>query len=225
MSWFSDLYRSAVGKKAVMAVSGLVLFGFVLGHMAGNLKLYLGPQAYNAYADFLRTVGEPAVPRGALLWVARGVLLAAVVLHVAAAWQLSRLARAARPAGYVGGTRIHTSYASRTMRWGGVIILLFVVYHLLHLTWGTLHPSFEPGNVYHNVVAGFQVWWVSVFYVAAQVALGFHLYHGLWSLFQSLGWNHPRFNAWRLTFAHVFAWVVTLGNVSFPLAVLSGLVR
>lgn len=225
MAWFPDFYRSAVGKKAVMAATGIVLFAFVLGHMLGNLKLYLGPEALNSYAAFLRTVGEPLVPAYTLLWAVRLVLIVCVVLHVAAAWQLSRSSRAARPIGYAAGVRIHTTYASRTMRWGGVIILLFVLYHLLHLTWGTVHPSFVPGDVYHNVVAGFQVWWVCLVYVVAQVALGFHLYHGLWSMFQSLGWNHPRFNLWRNGFAHAFAWIVTLCNVSFPVAVLSGLVR
>jgi succinate dehydrogenase / fumarate reductase, cytochrome b subunit len=224
MAWFGDLYRSAVGKKAVMAVSGLVLFAFVLGHMLGNLKLYMGPRAINDYAAFLRSAGAPELPPGALLWTVRLVLLAAVGLHMGAAWQVSRASWAARPHAYAVRPRIHTTYASRTMRWGGVIILLFVIYHLLHLTWGTLHPSFVPGDVYHNVVSGFQVWWVALFYVAAQVALGFHLYHGLWSLFQSLGGNHPRFNRWRNGFAHAFAWIVTLGNVSFPLAVLAGVV-
>ncbi len=225
MAWFPDLYRSAVGKKAVMAATGIILFGFVLGHLLGNLKLYLGPEALNSYSRFLRTAGEPVVPANVLLWAVRLVLIAAVVLHVWAAWQLSRASRAARPDAYVAGTRIHTTYASRTMRWGGVIILLFVIYHLLHLTWGTVHPAFVPGDVYHNVVTGFQVWWVSFFYIAAQVALGFHLYHGLWSMFQSLGWNHPRFNLWRNGFAHAFAWLITVGNISFPVAVLSGLVR
>jgi succinate dehydrogenase / fumarate reductase, cytochrome b subunit len=225
MAWFTDLYRSAVGKKAVMAATGIILFGFVLGHLLGNLKLYLGPDALNSYSRFLRTVGEPVVPANVLLWAVRLLLIAAVVLHVWAAWQLSRASRAARPDGYVAGTRIHTAYASRTMRWGGVIILLFVIYHLLHLTWGTVHPGFVPGDVYHNVVTGFQVWWVSLFYIAAQIALGFHLYHGLWSMFQSLGWSHPRFNLWRDGFAHAFAWLITLGNISFPVAVLSGLVR
>jgi succinate dehydrogenase / fumarate reductase cytochrome b subunit len=225
MAWFPELYRSAVGKKAVMAATGIVLFGFVVGHMVGNLKLYLGPEAINTYADFLRRAGEPVLPAGVLLWSVRVALILAVTLHVGAAWQLTRLGRAARPRRYVAGTRLHTAYASRTMRWGGVIILLFVIYHLLHFTWGTVHPSFVPGDVYHNVVAGFQVWWVAAFYVAAQIALGFHLYHGLWSLFQSLGWNHPRFNLWRDGFAHAFAWIITLGNISFPLAVLGGLVR
>jgi succinate dehydrogenase / fumarate reductase, cytochrome b subunit len=225
MAWFPDLYRSAVGKKAVMAATGIVLFAFVLGHLLGNLKLYLGPLAYNDYARFLRTVGEPVVPAGVLLWTVRVVLLACVLLHIEAAWRLTLLSREARPMAYVAGTRIHTTYASRTMRWGGVIILLFVVYHLLHFTWGTVHPSFVPGDVYHNVVTGFQVWWVAIFYIVAQIALGLHLYHGLWSMFQSLGWNHPRFNLWRNGFAHAFAWIVTAGNVSFPVAVLSGLVR
>ena len=224
MSWFGEVYRSAVGKKAVMAVSGIVLFGFVLGHMVGNLKLYEGPEVLNAYARFLRTVGTPAVPPSGLLWIARSVLLVAVVLHVWASWQVTRMSRAARPSAYDRRAVVQASYASRTMRWGGVIILLFVVYHLLDLTFGKLNPSFREGDVYHNVVASFSVWWVAAFYVVAQVALGFHLYHGLWSLFQSLGWSHPRFNRWRRGFATAFAWIITLGNVSFPLAVLSGLI-
>lgn len=225
MTWFSDIYRSAVGKKAVMAVSGLVLFGFVLVHMIGNLKLYAGAEAMNAYGEFLREMGYPALPHAGLLWILRLVLLAAVVLHIWSAWELTRMARAARPAGYAVKLKNHTSYASRTLRWGGVILLLFVIYHLLHLTWGTVHPGFVAGKPYENVVAGFQIWWVSLFYIAANLALGLHLYHGLWSLFQSLGWNHPRYNPWRRTFAQAFAVVVTLGNVSFPVAVMAGLVR
>lgn len=224
MSWFGDFYRSAVGKKAVMALSGIVLFGYVLLHMIGNLKLYEGPQKLNAYAGFLREVGSPALPAYGALWIVRVVLLVAVVLHVWAAWQLTRMNRAARPVRYRKRDYVHTTYASRTMRWGGVILLLFVVYHLLHLTTGTAHPGFVEGDVYRNVVTGFQVWWVSAFYIAAQIALGFHLYHGLWSMFQSLGWNHPRFNHWRSAFAHAFAWIITLGNISFPLAVLAGIV-
>jgi succinate dehydrogenase / fumarate reductase cytochrome b subunit len=225
MSWFSDLYRSAVGKKAVMAVTGILLFGFVLVHMLGNLKMYEGPKFLNSYGVFLRHVGEPAVPAYVLLWIARLVLLGAVVLHLWAAWQLTRMSRAARPRDYATRLKIHTTYASRTMRWGGVIVLLFVVYHLLDLTAGVVNPHYVEGDVYHNVVASFSLWYVSLFYILAQVALGFHLYHGLWSLFQSLGWNHPRFNHWRSGFAHAFAWIITVGNISFPLAVLTGLVR
>lgn len=224
MSWFTDLYRSAVGKKAVMAVTGIILFGFILVHMVGNLHLYEGPQYMNDYGRFLRQVGAPAIPPHAALWIARAVLLAAVVLHIWAAWQVSRMNREARPVRYEQRAKKHTSYASRTMRWGGVIILLFVIYHLLHFTSGTVHPDFREGEPYHNVVAGFRIWWVSLFYIVAQAALGLHLYHGMWSLFQSLGWNHPRFNRWRDVFAHTFAWVITVGNISFPIAVLTGLV-
>jgi succinate dehydrogenase / fumarate reductase cytochrome b subunit len=224
MSWFSDISRSAVGKKAVMAVSGIILFGFVLVHMIGNLKLYEGPDKLNSYAGWLREVGSPAVPTSGLLWIARLVLLAAVVLHVWAAWQVTRMSRGARPQRYSQRRPVRMTYASRTMRWGGVIILLFVIYHLLHFTTGTVHDNFIEGDVYHNVVSGFRVWWVSLFYIVAQVALGFHLYHGLWSMFQSLGWNQPRFNPWRRWFAHAFAWIITLGNISFPVAVLTGVI-
>ena len=162
---------------------------------------------------------------GVLLWIARLVLLAAVALHIWAAWQVTRMSRQARPARYARRGDVQASYASRTMRWGGVIVLAFVVYHLLHFTTGSVHPDFHPGDVYANVVRGFRVWWVSAFYIVAQVLLGFHLYHGLWSMFQSLGWNHPRFNHWRSAFAHAFAWIVTLGNISFPLAVLAGVIH
>ncbi|HEV7517574.1 MAG TPA: succinate dehydrogenase cytochrome b subunit, partial [Thermoanaerobaculia bacterium] len=180
MSWFGDFYRSAVGKKAVMAVSGIVLFGFVLVHMIGNLKLYEGPQLLNSYAGFLRSVGSPAIPTSGLLWIARTVLLVAVVLHMWAAWQLTQMNRRARPAEYARRDIVHTTYASRTMRWGGVIILLFVVYHLLDLTWGVTNPAYVDKDVYHNVVASFSRWWISLFYIVAQLALGLHLYHGLW---------------------------------------------
>lgn len=239
MSWFSDVYRSAVGKKAVMAVTGIILFGFVLVHMVGNLHLYEGSHPVvvdgktkmvpyiNEYGTFLRQVGAPAVPPHAALWIARFVLLAAVLLHLWAAWQVTMLNRAARPQRYERPQVVHTTYAARTMRWGGVIILLFVIFHILNLTTGTVHPGgpFVEGDVRSNMVTGFSVWYVALFYVVAQVALGFHLYHGLWSMFQSLGWNHPRFNSWRNAFAHAFAWIITLGNISFPLAVFFGLVR
>jgi succinate dehydrogenase / fumarate reductase cytochrome b subunit len=225
MAWFTDFYKAAVGKKAVMAVTGILLLGFVLVHMIGNLHLYEGPGHLDEYGTFLRQVGAPALPPNGVLWLARLVLLTAVVLHIWAAWQVTRMSREARPAGYSYRQKVHTTYASRTMRWGGVIILLFIIYHILHFTTGTVHPSFREGAVYHNVVTGFSVWWVSLFYIVAQVALGFHLYHGVWSLFQSLGWNHPRFNHWREGLAHAFAWIITLGNISFPIAVLTGLVR
>lgn len=225
MSWFGDFARSAVGKKAVMAATGIILFGFVLLHMIGNLKLYEGPDILNSYAGFLREVGSPALPTSGLLWILRLALIAAVLLHMWAAWQLVQIDRRARPVAYTRRDVVQANYASRTMRWGGVIILLFVVYHLLDLTFGPANPDFIEGDVYHNVVASFSRWWVSLFYIVANVALGFHLYHGLWSMFQSLGWNHPRFNSWRNAFAHAFAWIITIGNVSFPLAVLAGIIR
>lgn len=225
MSWFGSFYRSAIGKKAVMAVTGLILFGFVLGHMAGNLKAFLGAGAFNHYAEWLRSVGEPAVPHGGLLWVARAVLLVAVVLHIHAATTLTLAARRARPVSYARREAVQVDYAARTMRWGGVILLLYVIYHLLHFTFGSAHPDFVPGDPYHNLVTAFRVPWVVAVYVAANLVLGFHLYHGLWSLFQSLGWNHPRYNRWRRGFAVLFAIVVTAGFVAVPLAVAAGVVR
>jgi len=208
-----------------MAVTGVFLFGWILLHMLGNLKLYLGAEHLNEYAKFLITMGAPALPNKALLWVSRTLLIVAVWLHIQAATQLTLMNRAARPVGYRDREYVVGTYAARTMRWGGVIILLFVIYHLLHFTTGTLHPSFIEGDVYHNVVTGFQVWWVSAFYIVANLALGLHLYHGLWSMFNSLGLNNPKFNHWKKVFATTFALVITAGNVSFPIAVLTGFVR
>ncbi|HEX5717579.1 MAG TPA: succinate dehydrogenase cytochrome b subunit [Thermoanaerobaculia bacterium] len=228
MSWFADLTRSAVGKKAVMAVTGIILFGFVFVHMVGNLKVYTGAEHMNAYGDFLRQVGAPALPPNGLLWLARLVLLASVGLHIWAAWSLTRMAKAARPSRYEHKEKNHTNYASRTMRWGGVIVLLFIIYHILHFTTGTVLPGFEAHRPYENLVRGFTgtLGTISaVFYIVANIALGMHLYHGIWSIFQSLGWSHPRFNPWRSWLAHGFAWLITLGNISFPLAVMTGLVR
>ncbi len=224
-TWFGTFYRSAIGKKAVMAVTGVFLFGWVFAHMFGNLKLYFGPEHYNAYAEWLRTIGAPFLPKIWALGVTRVLLLAATWLHIQAATQLTLMNRRARPVAYDKRDYVVASYAARTMRWGGVIIILFVIYHLMHLTWGTVHSDFVEGDPYHNVVTGFQVWWVSAFYVIANLALGLHLYHGLWSMFNSLGLNHPKFNAWRRVFATVFALVITLGNLSFPISVLLGVVR
>lgn len=220
--WFLNFYRSAIGKKAVMALTGLILFGFILGHMLGNLKLFMGADAINHYAEWLREIGTPALPPSGALWIARVVLLLAVVFHIDAAVRLTLMNRKARPHDYKKREYEAASYSARTMRWGGLIILLFVIYHLAHLTWGSAHHDFEPGNVYHNMVSGFRVPWVSAIYIVANVALGFHLYHGLWSLFQSLGWNHPRFNHWRRIFATTFAIVVTAGNIAMPIAVMAG---
>jgi succinate dehydrogenase cytochrome b subunit len=225
MAWLVEFYRSPVAKKLVMAVTGILLFGFVLFHMLGNAKMYLGEEAFNAYAEGLRAFGEPFIPHGQALWVARIGLLAAALLHIWSAWSLTLINRRARPTAYVRQETVKASYASRTMRWGGVILLLFIVYHLLHLTFGSVHGDFIPENPYHNVVAGFQNPIVSAFYILANLVLAFHLYHGLWSLFQSLGWNHPSYKSLRRGFATTFALLVTAGNVSFPLAVLAGIVK
>lgn len=222
--WGLGFYRSQLGKKAVMAVTGIILFGFVFFHMVGNLKVYLGAESLNAYAEGLRDLGEPILPRTFLLWTARSVLLGAVLLHIWSSLQLTIANRKARPVAYRRVDYAAANYAARTMRWGGVIIALFVVYHLAHLTFGTVHPDFVPGDVYHNFITGLRSPVVSGFYVLANLALGLHLYHGLWSLFQSLGLNNPRHNHWRDLFAKGFAAVVVIGNLSFPIAVLTGLV-
>src|SRR5262249_26832193 len=182
-TWFGTFYRSAIGKKAVMAVTGVFLFGWVFLHMAGNLKVYLGPEHYNEYAHWLRVMGAPLLPETSALWAVRVLLIIAVWLHIQAATQLTLMNRRARPLDYANRDYVGADYASRTMRWGGVIILLFVIYHLLHLTTGTLHRDFVLNDPYHNVVSGFQVWWVSAVYIVANLALGLHLYHGLWSMF------------------------------------------
>ena len=226
MTWFGNMYRSAIGKKAVMATTGLILFGFVLVHMLGNLKTYLGAEHMNEYAYFLRHVGEPLVPAGVLLWVARIVLLVCAVLHIYSAYELTMMNREARPVGYQAGRGfVKATYAARTMRWGGVILLLFIVYHLLHLTTGNAHPSFVEGDAYGNLVKGLRVWWSAAIYIVANLALGLHLYHGLWAMFGSVGLTNPRFESWRRNFAVLFAVVVTLGNLSFPIAILTGYVH
>jgi len=222
------LWSTTVGKKVVMAVTGLVLVGFVIAHMLGNLKIFLGPEAIDSYAVFLRTMGEPLVPYGLLLWVARIILLTSVALHVLAAVQLTRLNLAARPQGYDTKRSIATTYAARTMRYSGVVLALFVVYHLLHFTAGFV--GFNPGQfqelkVYHNVVAGFSVWYVSLFYILAMAALCLHLDHGVWSMFQTLGCNNARISTVLKGLSRVVALVVFAGFISVPVAVLAGWLR
>jgi succinate dehydrogenase / fumarate reductase, cytochrome b subunit len=225
MTWFGNFYGSAIGKKAVMALTGVMLFGFVFVHMVGNLKMYLGAAHFNEYAHWLRVFGAPAVPETGLLWIARIVLLAAVVLHIHSAYALTMMNREARPVDYGQRTVVKASYASRTMRWGGVIVLFFIIYHILHFTTGHAHPGFVKDDAYRNLVTGFRVWWVSAIYIVANLALGLHLFHGLWSMFGSLGLTNRRFESWRRNFATAFALIITAGNVSFPLAVLTGIVR
>jgi succinate dehydrogenase / fumarate reductase, cytochrome b subunit len=211
---------ASVGKKVVMALTGIVLFGFVTVHMLGNLQAYLGREPMNHYAEFLHTMLH-----GGGIWVFRGVLLASVILHAWAALSLTLANWAARPVGYRARQHQAATLASRTMRWSGVILGAFIVYHLLHLTTGTVHPDFVKGDAYHNFVTGFQSVPAAAFYVVAQVCLGFHLWHGVWSLTQTLGLSHPRYDVLRRRFAYVMAILVAGVNLSFPIAVLAGVIR
>jgi succinate dehydrogenase / fumarate reductase cytochrome b subunit len=222
-----DLYSTSVGKKYVMAITGIIGMGYVLAHAIGNLKMYLGPADFDEYADFLRRLLVPIVPRTVTLWLMRSVLVGAVLLHIHAAYGLTIINRQARPVKYQSERDYQAAnFASRTMRWTGIIILLFIVWHLLDLTAGTLNGSgYTRGDVYANVDRSLSRWPVSLIYIAGNVALGVHLYHGSWSLFQSMGWNNPRFNKWRRWFAWSFAGLITVINVSFPIAVLAGIVE
>jgi succinate dehydrogenase / fumarate reductase cytochrome b subunit len=216
------LYSTHIGKKYAMAVSGMVLMLFVFVHMLGNLKLYQGASAMDRYSAWLRRAGEPVLPHATLLWVVGIVLIAAGAIHVYSAYALTVVNRRARPESYRSPRDyVAASFASRTMRWTGIIVGLFVVFHLLDLTWGPANPGFRAGDPYHNVVASFQRWPVAIAYVVANLALATHLYHGAWSLFQSMGWVVR----WRRPFAVAFAAVIAVGNVSFPIAVLAGAIR
>ncbi|MEW6368743.1 MAG: succinate dehydrogenase cytochrome b subunit [Acidobacteriota bacterium] len=218
MRWIISYYGTTIGKKVFMAVTGLCLFGFVLVHMIGNLQVYAGQARLDAYAAFLAHNEK-------LLWVARLALLLLVALHIIAAVQVWWRNRGARPVEYRGKADLGIDYAARTMVWSGPIIAAFVLYHLFHFTWGTVHPSYIVGAVYHNVVTGFQVPWVAAFYIIANFLLAVHLYHGLWSWFQTLGLEHPRYNALRRVFAVGLSVLIGIGNISIPLSVLTGLVR
>ncbi|MEJ5222271.1 MAG: succinate dehydrogenase cytochrome b subunit [Tepidiforma sp.] len=224
--WILDFYGSAIGKKAVMAITGIVLLGFVLVHMLGNLHLYEGAEKMNWYGEYLREIGEPILPRTGLLWIVRSVLILAFALHIHAAYSLTVMNRQSRKTKYQGGRDyIAANYAARTMRWSGVIVGLFVIYHLMDLTWGMGGADFTKGQPYENVVASLSRWPIAGVYIVANLLLGMHIYHGAWSLFQSLGWSHPRFNHWRRVFAAAFAAIIVIGNVSFPIAVLTGIVE
>jgi succinate dehydrogenase / fumarate reductase cytochrome b subunit len=216
----ATLFGSSIGKKMVMAVTGLVLLGFVVGHMIGNLQIYLGAKALNHYAEFLREFLH-----GQGIWLARGGLLIAVGLHIWAATMLTLGNWSARPVGYRQWQAKESTYASRTMVWSGPILAAFIVYHLLHFTTGQAHPEFVAGDVYRNVVIGFKNPFASAFYILAMLALGLHMYHGLWSMLQTLGLSHPRWNPWRRGIALAVAGVVVVGNISIPLAVLAGVVH
>jgi len=218
MKLMTGLYGSTLGKKILMAVTGIILFGFVVGHMIGNLQLYLGAEQLNHYAELLQS-NKP------FLWSFRMVLLFCVSVHVLAAVQLWLRNRRSRPVKYRVFNPPAVDYAARTMVWSGPIVLLFILYHLGHFTVGCTHHDFIKGDVYHNVVSSFQIWWVAGFYMLANLLLAIHLYHGLWSLFQTFGWDHPRFGGLRRWVAFAFALLIGAGNISMPLAVLTGVVH
>jgi len=223
--WPVHFYRSAVGKKWVMAISGLLLIGFVFFHAFGNLKVYMGAEDFNHYGEFLRELLVPLLPRTWLLWILRIGLVLAFGFHIHSAYSLTRMNGRARGAGYVQERDWQAAdFASRTMRWTGVIVGLFVLFHLADLTWGTANPDFVRGDVYRNFVATFSRPPVAIIYLIGNVALGIHLFHGTWSLFQSLGLNNPKWNAWRRTFAIGLAALITGVNVMFPISVLTGIV-
>ena len=227
-----DLYSTAVGKKYVMGATGIGMMGFVLFHMIGNLKMYLGASHLNEYAEFLKRLLVPIAPEGVVLWLLRGGLVTMLVLHLHAAFSLTRLNRKARPVKYQSARDYQiANFASRSMRLTGLVVLAFIAWHLADLTFGGVNKmtgAVGPDgvkDVYGAVVYSFNRVPVALFYVVANILLGIHLFHGAWSIFQSFGWNNPRFNSWRRAFATAFATIIVVGNVSFPIAVLAGIVK
>jgi succinate dehydrogenase / fumarate reductase cytochrome b subunit len=226
--WALTLYRSTIGKKVIMAVTGLLLVAFVIVHMLGNLQVFIGAKKMNAYAAFLQSTGE-------LLWLARLGLLAAVLLHILMAWQLTRIKRQARPVDYEKREPQVSTIASRTMRWGGVLLLVFIVFHILHFTTGTvfpvasrpdaMYPVFSHTDVYGNVISAFRTPWVVAFYVVSMLFLMLHLFHGAWSSVRTLGLNKPSPNPLQRRVATAVAVVVWLGFTAVPVAVFFGVIR
>jgi succinate dehydrogenase / fumarate reductase cytochrome b subunit len=219
MSRLRLLWDSSVGKKLIMAVTGLIWVAYLITHVLANLLVFQGPSKINAYSAFLHGTG------GAL-WAARLVLIAALVLHVIAAVQLAARSKKARPVRYMAGREPQVStLASRTIRWGGALILVFLVYHIMHFTVGTAHPRFVEGDPYHNVATGFRNPFVVVLYLIAMAAVGLHLYHGVWSSGRSVGMSPPSPHPLRRTVAVVLALLVWLGFTVIPIAVYAGVVR
>src|SRR4051812_7706629 len=226
--WALTLYRSTIGKKAIMAVTGLMLVAFVIVHMAGNLQMFIGPAKMNAYSAFLKSLGE-------LLWLARIGLIVATVLHVLMAWQLTRIKRNARPIGYEQRDPQVSTLASRSMRWGGLLLLVFIVFHILHFTTGTVfpaasradaqYPAFSHTDVYGNVVSAFRNPLVVLFYVVAMLFLLLHLFHGAWSSVRTLGLSKPSRDPLHRRVSTIIAVVVWLGFTAIPVAVFLGVIR
>jgi len=225
MSTRPSFYNTSIIKKIVMACSGVLLFGFVIGHMVGNLKIYMGAAKYDAYAHWLREMGYPALAHNQALWMARIGLLACLIAHLVSAFQLYLRSKRARPIPYRKSEDVSFSYASSMMRWGGVALFLFICYHVAHLTFGLGITDFTLESPYANVVAGFRIWWVSAIYIIAMLPLGFHIYHGLWSATQTLSLRLPGYKLWRRPLAALVAAGIVLGNISIPVAVLAGFIK
>lgn len=223
--WPVRFYRTSTGKKWAMAVTGLVMLLWLFGHAIGNLKMYLGAAEFDHYAEFLREMLYPVVPKQALLWLIRAAMIVAIVVHVQAASALTLQNHRSRRVRYQSHRDyVAANFASRTMRWTGIIIGLFILWHLADLTFGWVNPDFVSGEVYNNVDASLSRWPVAIFYMVAMLAVGIHLWHGIWSACQTLGWNNPRYNASRRWIATVLAVTLTAINISFPIAVLAGVV-
>lgn len=222
-----DFYRSTVGKKVIMAVTGLIGIGFVILHMAGNLQVFLGAEKINAYGALLKG------PLAELTWLLRITLIVAVVLHVVMALQLTRRAAAARPVGYRMRDPQVSTLASRTLRWGGLLLVVFIVLHILHFTTRTVDPAGYANrldaaghhDVYGNIVGSFRIWWVSLFYIVSMIALGLHLFHGAWASVRTLGYAKPAEHPLKRKIAMGIAAVVWLGFTVVPLAVIAGVLR
>ena len=219
MNTLLSFWRSTIGKKVVMGVTGLIGLGFVIGHMAGNLQAFSGEEKLDAYGALLHG------PLHELLLVARVVLIGAVLLHITAAYQLTMISRTARPVDYANRKPQVSTLASKTLRWGGILLLVFIVFHILHFTVGTVHPDFVEGRVYRNLSTGFAVKWVAAFYLVAMVALGMHLYHGAWSSMRTLGLAKQSAHPLKRYLPVALAIVISLGFAVIPLAFLLGVLR
>lgn len=219
-----ELWHSQLGKKYAMAISGFILIAYVLAHLVGTLKVFAGPEATNAYANWLHSLGYPLLPEYFAIWAVRILLLLSVIMHIVAAAQLVRLARTARPIGYAAREHRTVDFASRTMRWGGVIITLFIIFHVLHLTTGHIHHDYSE-DVYRNIVSGFQQWHISLFYIIACAALALHIYHGLWSALQTMGSTYRGFHRGGRVPAIAIATIIGIGNISLPAGVAIGLIE
>ena len=218
------LPRSSIGKKALMAVTGAVWIGYLVLHMWGNLHIFQGAESFNHYAEFLRTVGEPVFSYAQVLWLIRIVIVLSLAAHMWSAWDLYRQAQRARSSNYAVKRVVQANYASRFMRIGGVVIILFVLFHLAHYTWGWV-TEFNRADPYRNVVIGFSNPVIVLFYLLALASLGLHLFHGVWSMFQTLGLNSRRFDGFFRGLAVFVALVVPIGFATVPLAVLFGILQ